>query len=608
MSKRDTATEGGSVKPGLLRRSRLPLSVLVVAALAGCGAPSAPKAPKGVAPRPGVRTQIIVPAQVVVPVADGGSDAEQYADGRVNRSSKQLEMVDGATNQTIGMRFTNVDLMPGTPIVHAYVQFAAASTTSGPATLELRAEASDNAEPLASHNFDLTDRTMTTASVTWTPATWIAGDQGADQRTADLAPVLQEIVDRPGWVAGNAIVLEISGSGTRVAWSYDGQPSMPPTLNVQTMIDNHPPSVDSFTADPNPVGRGEPVTFAWSTSSAEGQALSCTLDVNGDGAPEFSYPDCNAGSGETYTYAASGSYDAVLSVKDTDNTVVQATIPMTVQGTVVIGVAGDIACDPSSSKFNGGLGTSKYCRELYTSNLLLDMQPDAVLTLGDTQYEKGTLDAFYQAYDPTWGRLKNITFPSVGNHEYITSGATGYYQYFGAAAGDPSKGYYSFNLGNWHFVALNSNCSKAGGCRAGSPQELWLRQDLAANPRACTLAFWHHPLFSSGAIGGRWWTQDLWQALMDYDADIVLNGHDHNYERFGPQDVNGNADPNGLVEFVVGTGGKNPTHIDTPLPNSIVTDSGTMGVLKMVLKPDSYSFAFVPDNGTFTDTGSASCH
>lgn len=201
-----------------------------------------------------------------------------------------------------------------------------------------------------------------------------------------------------------------------------------------------------------------------------------------------------------------------------------------------IAAAGDIACDPASGSFNGGLGVGLECRQRATSDLLVGAGYEAVLGLGDLQYEDGAFSKFGASYDPSWGRVKAVTHPAPGNHEYLTAGAAGYYQYFGAAAGDPAKGYYSFDLAGWHLIALNSNCSAVGGCGAGSAQEQWLRADLAAHASAtCTLAYWHHPRFSSGEHESDSTYQALWQALYDANADLVLVGHDHDYERFAPQ-------------------------------------------------------------------------
>jgi acid phosphatase type 7 len=241
---------------------------------------------------------------------------------------------------------------------------------------------------------------------------------------------------------------------------------------------------------------------------------------------------------------------------------------------------------------------------------LLAAQSGDVITLGDNAYESGTSTEFATCYGPSWGLVKNRTHPAPGNHEYNTSGASGYYNYFGAAAGSASKGYYSYDLGSWHLIALNSNCSEVGGCGAGSAQEQWLRADLAAHPTACTLAYWHHPLYSSGEHGNNTDVKPLYQALYDGNADLVLVGHDHDYERFGPQDANGNADPNrGIREFVVGTGGRSHYAVQTVRPNSEVRNNDTFGVLRLVLSPTGYSWEFLPVAGkTFTDSGTARCH
>ncbi len=239
---------------------------------------------------------------------------------------------------------------------------------------------------------------------------------------------------------------------------------------------------------------------------------------------------------------------------------------------------------------------------------LLDGIPGTVFTTGDNAYPSGTDAEFASCYDPTWGRHKARTKPSVGNHEYLTSGASGYFDYFGTAAGDRSRGYYSYNLGAWHVVVLNSMCENVGGCGATSPMVTWLKNDLAANPKACTAAYWHHPLFSSG--GNHTGIKPIWNALYAANADLVLNGHAHNYERFAPQNPSGQADPTrGIREFVVGTGGAGFTSFKTIKPNSEVRNATTNGVLKLTLKPTSYKWNFVPAGGkTFTDSGSQSCH
>jgi acid phosphatase type 7 len=270
----------------------------------------------------------------------------------------------------------------------------------------------------------------------------------------------------------------------------------------------------------------------------------------------------------------------------------------------VIAAAGDIVCASNTP-------TATTCRHRYTADILKTRAFDAVLTLGDNQYETASLTAFQRYYNPTWGAVKAITHPTPGNHEYGTPQAAGYFTYFGAAAGDRTKGYYSFNLGSWHIVALNSNCDSVGGCDRGSPQEVWLRADLAAEQNACTLAYWHHPRFVSGSVHeGDARMEAFWQALYEFHADVVLSGHAHNYERFAPQTPTGNADPaNGIREFIVGTGGRSLHPFGpTVAPNSVVRHDETFGVLKMTLHPTSYDWEFIPEAGkTFTDIGSASC-
>ncbi len=279
-----------------------------------------------------------------------------------------------------------------------------------------------------------------------------------------------------------------------------------------------------------------------------------------------------------------------------------------IQGTR-IAAAGDIACDPESSAFADGRGSGSTCRQLATSDLLVGEEYSAVLALGDIQYENASYEKFLASYDRSWGRVKEITRPAPGNHEYRTPGAAGYYEYFGATAGDPAEGYYSFDLGAWHVVALNSNCGAVGGCHEGSPQESWLRTDLAANPARCTLAFWHHPRYSSGVHGSDRAYRPFFQALYDADADVVLVGHDHDYERFAPQDADGGRDDRrGIPQFVVGTGGRSLRTFPRVEPNSEARDRSTFGVLELTLGSDAFTWRFRPAVGTFTDAGSARCH
>lgn len=241
---------------------------------------------------------------------------------------------------------------------------------------------------------------------------------------------------------------------------------------------------------------------------------------------------------------------------------------------------------------------------------LLDAIPGTVYALGDNVYENGTTSEYNNCYDPTWGRHKARTWPSAGNHEYNTSGATPYYNYFGARAGDPSKGYYSYDLGAWHVIVLNSNISRS----AGSAQDTWLRADLAAHPNLCTVAYFHHPLYSStggSGSGGVTYSsvRPFYDALYEYGADLVLAGHRHFYERMTPMKPDGSADNTwGTRHIIVGTGGRSGGSTSNVFPRSEVRND-TYGVLKLYLYEDSYAWKFIPIAGqTFTDSGSTACH
>jgi hypothetical protein len=288
---------------------------------------------------------------------------------------------------------------------------------------------------------------------------------------------------------------------------------------------------------------------------------------------------------------------------------------------VTVAAAGNIACDPLTPGYNGGAGSADACHMRQTSDLLLSQKFDAVLALGDNQYECGSLTAYQQVFEPTWGRVKALIHPVLGNHDYASplpgtacdpaAQPTGYFQYFGAAAGPSPAGYYSFNLGAWHLVALNANCMRVpGGCVAGSAQELWLRGDLAANKTKCTLAFMHHPRVSSSYSDNLTEVQPLWQALYDAGAELVLTGHDHVYERLAPIDPTGRRDDvRGLREFIVGTGGFGHHPFFTVHPASEVRNNDTFGVLKLELQATSYAWQFLAEAGrTFTDAGTAVCH
>lgn len=265
-----------------------------------------------------------------------------------------------------------------------------------------------------------------------------------------------------------------------------------------------------------------------------------------------------------------------------------STIPVTPQ--IFVG-AGDIA---SCTSRDTAEATAK----------LLDTIGGTVYTLGDNAYPNGSTENFRDCYEPTWGRHKDRTRPAPGNHDYMTPGGGPYFRYFGANAGPAGLGYYSYDLGAWHILSLNSN-------EASGAQESWLRADLAASTAKCTLAYWHHPLFTSGQNGDNGHMRPIYRLLYDAGAEVVLAGHDHSYERFAPQDADGRPDSaRGIRQFVVGTGGVPFYPFPQARPNSErkITGPGNHGVLKFVLQADSYQWEFITVGQGVADSGSGICH
>jgi hypothetical protein len=323
-----------------------------------------------------------------------------------------------------------------------------------------------------------------------------------------------------------------------------------------------------------------------------------------DGQPEpqtwqFSATDSTpalqvAGSVGLIAYANTNVTNAPLAVHF-DDLLVTTTDPPRLVGEQLVG-AGDI----STCSGKGDEATAR----------LLGFLPGTVFTVGDNAYPEGSAADFANCYDPSWGAQKSRTWPTIGNHEYNTADAQPYFDYFGAAAGDPGKGYYAYDIGAWRVYVLNSNCGVVS-CAAGSAQEVWFKTDLGLRNPQCSIAVWHHPRYSSGSEhGSSASVQPLWQDAYDAGVELVLSGHDHDYERFAPLDATGALDPSmGVREFVVGTGGAGLLTMNAALPNSEVRQSASWGVIRLVLGSGAFEWEFIPVAGSvFSDRGSGTCH
>ena len=400
------------------------------------------------------------------------------------------------------------------------------------------------------------------------------------------------------WTTSNASHATVNSSSGLVSGVAVGTATITATsegksgTSAVTVVAGTPAPVATVTVTPNPasVAVGATVQLTATLKDANGNTL--TGRTVAWTTSNASHATVNSSSGLVSGVAAGSATITATSEGKSGTSAVTVTAPSGGGSNVFVG-AGDISdCGNDNDE-----ATAK----------LLDGIAGTVYTTGDNVYSSGTATEFATCYDPTWGRHKARTKPAPGNHDYNTSGASGYYGYFGSLAGPSGRGYYSFDLGDWHIISLNSEVSMS----AGSAQEIWLRADLAASTKQCTLAYWHKPRFSSGTNHGSLSSaQPLWQALYDFHAEIVLNGHEHNYERFAPQTPTGAADAtNGIREFVVGTGGESHYTGMSPIANSQVFNGTTFGVLKLTLSAGTYSWQFIPVSGqSFTDSGSGTCH
>jgi PKD repeat protein len=467
----------------------------------------------------------------------------------------------------------------------SYLKFSVTGLSGSAASARLRLYVTD-ATPDGGRVYP-TATTWSESSITWSSAPAISGPSLGAVGPAALSAWVE--VDVTSTITGNgAYSFVVSDGADNSVLFSSSEGANPPQLVITDGGVPAPPTSD-FIASPTSGAAPLPVTF---TDASTGQPTSWAWDFDGDGITDstLQHPQ--------HLYQAPGTYSVALTVQNdlgTDTATKDELISVN-SATVIVG-AGDIArCnaggDEQTAALLGGIGGT-------------------VITLGDNAYENGSAAEYANCYDPTWGTQKGRTLPAPGNHEYQTPGATGYFGYFGATAGDPSRGYYGYDLGSWHVIVLNSECAYIGGCGAGSPEEQWLRADLAEHASANVLAIWHKPRFSSGTTHGSDPTMGpFWNALYEYGADIILNGHEHNYERFAPQSPFGVSDATyGIRELVSGTGGASHYPFGSPIANSEVRNNTTFGVLKLTLDAASYSWEFVPvGGGSFTDSGTTTTH
>jgi hypothetical protein len=537
-----------------------------------------------------------VTAVVESRVSASSEDAEQKVGSTsVSLTSSDLELVTDGLPQTVGMRFAGLALPPGVPIVDAWLQFTVDEAQSEVTALTIRAQAADDAPTFSTAANNVAGRATTAASVGWAPLPWsTVGAAGADQRVNGLAPVIQEVVNRPGWQSGHALALLVTGSGHRTAVAFDGTSTGAPLLHVVWDATGYdfPPNVTITTpGDHAMFTAGSAVTFSATATDPEQGNVSASLSW-------FSNRNGSIGSGASFTVSnlVTGVHTITATASDAAGHTGSATFQIEIaSGRFVLVGAGDIAsCSRTTDT---------------ATDAVVAQQFGTVIVLGDNAYPDGSAADYQNCYGPTWGRERARTRPATGNHEYGTANAAGYFGYFGAAAGNPGQGWYAYDADSWRVIVLNSNCSDVGGCTRSSAQGLWLQAELAAHPRACTVAMWHHPRFSSGALGDKGATVDLWQLLYEAGADLVLSGHDHQYERFAAQSPAGLAEPTrGIRQFIVGTGGDGVGGLGVPKPNSEISNASSYGAIKLTLRPGAYDWQFLPAVGSsFTDAGTASC-
>jgi len=525
-------------------------------------------------------------AQTVVSTFAADADTRVHeVSPTTNYGSRVVLRVDGASDPEIEsyLRFT-VSGVAGSVQRATLRLHALAGTVDGPAIF---GTSSDWAETAVTW----TNRpTRTTAAV---------DDEGP------IATGTWVELDVTSLITGNGTFSFVVAATSTDGADFDSRESTTSTLRPELVVETltsgapvatSPPTVSgipqegqTLTGSPGTWNGSQPITFTYQWQRCEPSGSGCT-DLAGETAETHLVDQSDVSSTLRFVVTATNA--------DGSDTATSAPFGLvTAEGEIVIAAAGDIAgCTWSTDEA--------------TAQLLDSIALNSVLTLGDNAYPDGAEVEFTGCYDPTWGRHKAMTYPSVGNHDYHQLAASGYFNYFGAAAGDPTKGYYAFDLGTWRFYALNSNCSVVP-CFVGSAQEQWLRADLAANPRTCTAAFMHHPRFASGESGARRDNPSmgaLHQAFYDASGDLWLTGHNHQYERLTRLSPTGAIDlEQGIRHFVAGTGGAGLYVFGPPITGSEVRGA-THGVLKLTLRAGGYDWEFVPVPGSsFTDSGTDVC-
>jgi Calcineurin-like phosphoesterase len=469
----------------------------------------------------------------------------------------------------------------------------------------------------------------------------------AHAATITLSPVADSYVmaDQPTANFGTATSLRIDGSPVAVAYlkfDVQGLTTAPTkaTLKVVSPISSTTPinakSADNawtetgLTYNNRPAIGQNPVASDTPSTTNDVLTFDVTSLVQGNGLVSIALDTTSSTSksppsreNPTVEYRPQLVIDTVTPPTPTPTPTATATSTATTPaGATVIAMGGDVACGTTEADYNGGNGTADKCRAKYTANLITSMNPSRVFAMGDLQYNSGSLTDFNVSYQNSWGAFKSKSNPVVGNHEYGTSGAGGYFSYFGDAATPRQPGctkncdgFYSFNVpvgtSSWHIAVINGECARIGGgvgCAVGSPQYNWLKADLEANASTtCTAVLTHKPRWSSSSF----YTAEI-QPLVDLmganKVDLLLAGHAHSYERFAPQTASGSASSTGIRQITVGTGGRDSQGFGTVLPNSVVRKNHIFGVMKLTLSPTSYSWSYVPDPTTpFSDSGSGNC-